>query len=66
MLPAKIEANEEIRREQASLGMPVEARLPFLCECTDVGCRAIVRMTAAEYAAARKTERGVTAEGHPR
>lgn len=66
VLAAKVAANEDIRREQDALGLDREARLPFLCECTDVRCRAIVRRTAAEYAAARADGRDVLADGHPR
>ena len=66
MVPEKVAANESLSVEQAELGLPEQEALPFLCECADVGCRAIVRLTAAEYATARAAPgRCVCATGHP-
>jgi hypothetical protein len=66
VLQEKVEANESLRARQTELGLLPEQALPFLCECDDVTCRAIIRLTAAEYAAIRTTEgRCVCVEGHP-
>jgi hypothetical protein len=66
VLPEKVEANESLRVRQSELGLPPEQALPFLCECDDVTCRAIIRLTAAEYEAIRAThDRCVCVEGHP-
>jgi hypothetical protein len=65
VLQGKVEANEVLRAEQTRLGMPAAQPLPFLCECADVRCRAIIRLTADEYAEARATPtRCVCVEGH--
>jgi hypothetical protein len=42
------EANEQIRAAERELGPPLE-RVPYLCECDDVGCREPIRLTAPEY-----------------
>lgn len=42
------DANERIRAAEQALDPPVE-RVPYLCECDDVGCRELVRLTASEY-----------------
>jgi len=42
------EANERIRATQRELNPPLE-RVPYLCECDDVGCREPIRLTAGEY-----------------
>jgi hypothetical protein len=64
--PAKVVANETLRRRQVELGMPPGERLPFLCECDDQACRAIIRLTADEYRTARAgTDRCVVVEAHP-
>jgi hypothetical protein len=66
MVPEKVEANERIRATQRELGLGDGDRLPFLCECDDVGCRALIRLTSAEYAEARaSSERYLVVEGHP-
>ena len=65
MLREKIEANERIRQTQVELGLRGEERLPFLCECDDVSCRALVRLTVSEYAEVRGgMDRYVVIEGH--
>jgi hypothetical protein len=61
----KVAANEEIRATQLQLGLGDGRSLPFLCECDDVLCRSLVRLTAAEYAEARAVpSRRIVAEGH--
>lgn len=42
------DANEQIRAAERRLGPPLE-RVPYLCECDDVGCHEPVRLTASEY-----------------
>jgi hypothetical protein len=42
------EANEQIRNAQRELDPPL-ARVPYLCECDDVGCREVIPLTAPEY-----------------
>ena len=65
MLREKVEANERIRVAQAELGLGDSQRLPFLCECADVACRTVIRLTVAEYADVRAADgRCVVAEGH--
>jgi hypothetical protein len=65
MIPEKVEANERIRAEQTTLGLDDTERLPFLCECDDVLCRALVRLTADEYGEVRAASgRYVVVEGH--
>ena len=45
-------ANERIDEARAELGFDGE-RIPFLCECPDVGCTSVVPLSAAEYEAIR-------------
>ena len=42
------EANEAIRAAERELDPPLD-RVPYICECDDVRCRATIRLTAAEY-----------------
>jgi hypothetical protein len=49
------EANEHIR--DAAITHDVRARVPFLCECADEGCREIVRLSLEEYEAVRQDPR---------
>ena len=66
MLSEKVDANDRIRAKQTELGLPGDDALPFLCECHDVTCRALVRLTGAEYAEVRSSPgRCVVADGHP-
>jgi hypothetical protein len=59
------DANESVRAVQEDLGMP-EGRMPFICECEDAECRAIIRMTQAAYEEMRSNPRRfVIAPGHP-
>ncbi len=65
MVSKKIAANEEIRETQVRLGLGDGRSLPFLCECDDVLCRSVVRLTAEVYAEARAVpSRQIVAEGH--
>jgi hypothetical protein len=41
-------ANERIRAAEQAFGPPLE-RVPYICECDDVRCRELVRLTASEY-----------------
>jgi len=42
------EANEQIRAAERQLDPPLE-RVPYICECDDVGCRQTIQLTAQEY-----------------
>ena len=42
------DANERIETAAVELDAPLE-RVPFLCECDDVACREIIRLTREEY-----------------
>ncbi len=60
-------ANEEIREFAASIDVDDGRLLPFLCECADLECTAVVRLTAQEYEAVRRDSRlFVNAVGHER
>jgi hypothetical protein len=62
----KVAANEEIRETQVRLGLGDGRSLPFLCECDDVSCRSLVRMTAQTYAETRAVPtRRIVADRHP-
>ena len=60
------DANERIEsRAESILGGEDATPLPFLCECADVACTAIVQMTVAEYEAVRRdSARFATVPGH--
>jgi hypothetical protein len=58
------EANETIRAKTDEYDAPLE-HIPFLCECPDTSCTAIVRLTAEQYAAIRADDRHFfTVAGH--
>jgi hypothetical protein len=58
------EANETIRARADEYRAPLE-RIPFLCECADPGCTAIVRLSLDEYSAVRADDRHFfTVAGH--
>jgi hypothetical protein len=65
MRRAKVEANERIRATQVELGIDDGSSLPFLCECEDTACRAVIRLTATAYSEARAAGRYIVAETHP-
>ena len=46
------EANERIEERAASLGIH---RVPFICECADEGCTAVVQLDLREYETIRAT-----------
>ena len=60
------DANERIESHVDSMeGAALDGPLPFLCECSDVTCTEIVRMTRAEYEAVRANPtRFATVPGH--
>lgn len=45
-------ANDRIAGRAAALGF--EGEVPFLCECDDPACFAVIRMAPAEYADRRR------------
>ena len=47
------DANERIRATEQELDPPLE-RVPYLCECDDVECRGLMRLTAPEYERVRE------------
>lgn len=58
------EANEKIRAKADDYDAPLE-RTPFLCECPDTSCTAIVLLTMDEYVAVRADDRHFfTVAGH--
>jgi hypothetical protein len=58
------EANERIRLKADEYDALLE-QIPFLCECPDPSCTAIVRLTAEQYAAIRADDRHFfTLAGH--
>ncbi len=59
------DANEEIAAAHARLPS-LDGRAPFFCECSDAGCREIVRLRRDEYEAVRANPAAfVLARGHP-
>jgi hypothetical protein len=58
------EANERIRDAATAQGLLTEA-IPFLCECAEERCTAVVRLTLDEYQHVRSDSRWfLNAEGH--
>jgi hypothetical protein len=58
------EANESFRALQVDFRLP-EGRMPFICECQDPQCQAIVQLTQADYERVRAyARRFVVAPGH--
>jgi hypothetical protein len=58
------EANEKIAERRDELDA-VEGRTPFLCECEEESCTAILQLTVQEYSEARATaDRFVIVPGH--
>jgi hypothetical protein len=57
------EANEAIQAKAAAWEM--DGPLPVICECADLSCSALVRLTASEYEAVRANPRWfINAPGH--
>jgi hypothetical protein len=50
------EANEKLENRVVELSL-TEERTPYLCECDDPSCTAIIRMTVPEYEAVRDNPR---------
>ena len=58
-------ANERVEEQLGELTLE-EGRSPFLCECEDVRCRTMLRLTREEYEHVRsEPNRFVLAPGHP-
>jgi hypothetical protein len=58
------EANEKLEDKVVELSL-AEERTPYLCECDDDRCTAIIRLTLAEYEAVRTNPRQfVVIPGH--
>ena len=58
------DANEQIRARALQLGFSGQ-RSPYLCECGDRGCTAVLLLTAEEYEDVRSgSRRFVVAPGH--
>ena len=59
-------ANERLERSARELvGRHDRSFVPFICECPDAACTAVVLMTLTEYADVRAhVDRGVAAIGH--
>lgn len=59
------DANERVEERLGELTLE-EGRSPFLCECEDLRCRELVRLTREEYESVRsRPNRFVVAHGHP-
>jgi len=59
------EANDRIAERRSELGT-ILGSTPFLCECEDETCTAIVRLTPGEYEQVRaRTNQFLVANGHP-
>jgi hypothetical protein len=57
------EANEKIEAGAYRIGLP--GRMPFICECSDVACMEIIRLSLDEYEDVRQhPTRFFTAPGH--
>lgn len=61
------DANEQISDVAESMRLRDDGLLPFICECADMSCTEIIRLTASEYEAVRQSPvRFVYARGHER
>ena len=59
------DANERVEQRLGELTLE-EGRSPFLCECEDLRCREMVRLTREEYESVRsQPSRFVIKPGHP-
>lgn len=59
------DANERVEQRLGELTLE-EGRSPFLCECEDLRCREMVRLTREEYESVRsQPNRFVIKHGHP-
>jgi hypothetical protein len=50
-------ANDEISQAATEHGLEAGRPVPFICECSDVRCVQIIRLTPAEYARVRSNPR---------
>ena len=61
------QANEEINDVGQSFDRPDDELLPFLCECADMSCTEVLRLTPVEYEAIRRDPTHfINAHGHVR
>lgn len=59
------EANERIETAATSTGLDGDSRVPFICECSDGACTAIIRLTLDAYRHVRSNPRWFAhASGH--
>jgi hypothetical protein len=59
------DANERVEERLGELTLE-DGRSPFLCECEDLHCRQMLRLSREEYEAVRsRPNRFVVAPGHP-
>jgi hypothetical protein len=59
------ESNEQLHDTAASLGFARDALTPYLCECADLGCTTVLKLTAEEYESVRRSPvRFITAHRH--
>ena len=49
------QSNEELRDLTVTLDFGPDELLPFLCECADVGCTTVIRLTRREYERVRQS-----------
>jgi hypothetical protein len=49
------DANEQISDVAESMQLKDDGLLPFICECADMSCTEIIRVTASEYEAVRQS-----------
>lgn len=47
------EANEELRGEWEDMDLALSREALFICECGDISCKQVMRMTLTEYEAVR-------------
>ena len=61
------ESNEQLLAAAKELGFGPDELTPYLCECTDVACTTVVRLTKHDYEAVRtNSRRFINAPGHER
>jgi hypothetical protein len=59
------ESNEQLQAAATSLGFARDALTPYLCECADLRCTTVLKLTADEYESVRRSPvRFITAHGH--
>ena len=61
------EANEVLEARALELGFAADELTPFLCECSELGCTTLLRLSRTEYELVRRSSvRFVYAHGHER